>query len=82
MEIHLIFATVNEDPEFACAVDVWDEYSMEVNYDGYAEALSKARENHGPENVRVVRAELDRSVVARAWQIPSGTLSNAEPVTD
>lgn len=82
MEIHLIFVTVDEDPEFAWAVDVWDEYSMKVNYDGYAEALSKARENHGPENVRVIRADLDLSVVERAWETPSGTLSNAEPVTD
>lgn len=82
MEIHLIFATVDEDPDFAWAVGVWDEYSMGDNYDGYVKLLSNARETHGPENVRVIRADLDRSVVARAWQTPSGTFSNAEPVTD
>ena len=82
MKVYLIFATVDEDPEFAWVVDTWDEYSMDDNYDGYVEALSKAREDHGPENVRVIRAELDRSVVARAWQVPSGTFSNAEPVAD
>ncbi len=82
MEVYLIFATMDEDPGSAWAVGVWDEYSLEVNYDGYLEELNKARKEHGPENVRVVRAVLDGSVVERAWEIPSGTFSNAEPVTD
>lgn len=81
MEVHLIFATVDGDPELAWAIGVWDECSMEANHDGYVNALSEARETHGPENVRVIRADLDRSVVARAWQAPSGTFSNAQPVS-
>ena len=81
MDIYLILATVDEDPDSAWTIGAWDEYRMDGDYDGYVDFLNKARKEHGAENVRVVRATLDHSVVRRAWLVPSCDLSDARPAT-
>lgn len=59
MKINLIFVKDEDDePEAAWIIDAWDEFSINNHSEGYEEALTKHRESHGHNNVRVLVIEI------------------------
>lgn len=58
-------------------VESWDDDSTAENTTGWEEAVQKARKEHGAENVRIVRGDVDFNVIEKAFQIPNaGTFGN------
>lgn len=57
--------------------DAWDDDSVSENDTGWAEAVAKAHKEHGAENVRILRGDVDFNAVEKAFQIPDvGPLGN------
>jgi hypothetical protein len=61
----MIFAA-DEDCEATWLVDAWDEYTMDANYDGYLEAVKKARAEHG--EISVVKTGMDDDKVLSSFK--------------
>lgn len=55
IEINLVWVLNNEAPH-PWVVDAWDEFSIEENFEGYQEALEKAKKDH--DEVRVQRVSV------------------------
>jgi len=67
MDIYLIWAQ-EPDGNYHWLVGAWDDDSVGENYAGYEEAVAKAREEHGVENIRVVKARIDFDKVVEAFE--------------
>ena len=68
VRISTIWASHSNSWEEAWLVAAWDEYSRENNEDGWAEALSKARLEHG--DVKVIDITASDSALQAAFYAP------------
>lgn len=78
MDIYLIWAQDGDGyGNYRWLVGAWDDESIGENYKGYEEAVAKAREEHGAENIRVVKARIDFDKVVEAFEPADvGALTN------
>jgi len=67
MKIYMIFDG-SEDRDAAWLVDAWDEYTMDANYEGYEEAVKKARTESPSGNIAIIQAEIDDERVLAAFR--------------
>ena len=62
----MIFATFETGGDTFQLVDAWDEYTIDANYEGYLEAVKKARAEH-PE-VSIIQASMDVDKVLESFK--------------
>lgn len=68
MDIFQIWARDSDSPTASkWLIDAWDDDSISSNAEGYAEALSKAREEHGADNVAVIVQAVNMDLVDAAF---------------
>lgn len=65
MDIFMIFAA-DEECETPWLVDAWDEYTVDANYEGYLEAVKKARSENTA--VSIVKASMDDDKVLASFK--------------
>lgn len=68
MDVYQIWA---QEAGFFWLVDAWDDDSISGDRSGYEEALKKAHDAHGAENVRVIRTVIDFDAVTKAFEVPT-----------
>ena len=66
IEVFMIWGSELVDPTATWLVESWDEFSIEANYDGWEEAISKAK--HQNEIVRITTTTVDYAAVQRAFE--------------
>lgn len=69
MDIYMIWARDSFDGS-VWLVDAWDDDSIPSNDYGWQEALDKARQAHGADNVRVVVSGVDINGIQAAFDVP------------
>lgn len=65
IEIHMIWANEDREPDAVWMVDAWDEFSMDGNYDGWEKAVAKARKEN--ENIRIIVTTVSYSEIQKAF---------------
>lgn len=68
-DLFTIWAREAGAPEAPWCVDAWDEFSIDENYDGWVEALDKAKGSN--EEVRVVKIRIRHEDVIAAFDVAS-----------
>jgi hypothetical protein len=72
MNVYLIWTRTEG---YAWLVESWDEESIDANEAGWDEAVQKARTEHGPENIRIIKASIDFDKVLEAFNPPENELT-------
>jgi hypothetical protein len=78
IEIQIIWARFDDEPEVIWAVDAWDEYSIDNNYGGWEEAQKKAAGKS--QTIRVTRSLIDMDAVEKAFGVATADITETEPV--
>lgn len=69
MKIHTIWS-IDPNDDTLYLIDGWDEYTRDENPSGFTEAVSKARLEHGADNVSVIDLEVNETAVRAAFHVP------------
>ena len=67
MDVFMIFES-DQDCEASWLVDAWDEYTMDANYEGYEEAVKKAREGSASGSIAIIKCSIDDDKVLAAFR--------------
>jgi len=75
LDIHMIWVRDPSDlSQILWLEDAWDADSIDSNSSGWEEAVQKAYEAHGAENVRVIVGAVDFDAVENAFSVPRADL--------
>lgn len=66
MDIWMIWGRYPDD-DILWLINAWDDDSVANNYDRWSEIVEKAKQDHGQDNIRIVRAPLEMDQVAAAF---------------
>lgn len=66
LDIYLIWALSNSDPEAPWIVDAWDEFSIDGNEPGWSAAIKKAEEEN--DAIRIVKTTLNHEQIVALFQ--------------
>lgn len=80
MDIFTIW--VNDSASEPWAIGCWDASSIDVNPEGYQDAVADANRVYGADHVRVIKSTIDYDAVAAAFRprIDTATLTGAAHV--
>jgi len=69
MKIWMIWARDNSDTSGVLwLVEAWDDDSVSGNYDGWEEAIEKAKAEYGGFNVRIASTNVDFDQIAKSFE--------------
>jgi hypothetical protein len=77
MDVFMIF-DADQDCEASWLVDAWDEYTIDANYEGYEQAIKKARANSESGNIAIIKCSMDDDKVLAAFQPTEVSLTITE----
>lgn len=66
IEVWMIWAMLDSEPDAPWVVDAWDEYSIENNPSGWDDAVTKAKKEN--ENIRITVSLIDYNAVVKTFQ--------------
>lgn len=60
-----IWAVVESESDAPWLVEAWDEYVVDGNYEGWLEAINKAKAEYG--DIRILTTSVDYEAIQRAF---------------